>query len=138
MVVRDVMTDYFASAHISSTVSDAVDKMLAEGLDNLLIVDDRNQLVGRIEESLMMVAALDSQWLAQSVNLHMERNFVTIRPDETVGQVVEKFLLHQASDFPVLEEGKLIGVLTRRQLLRAVLSQNHLKAPPRKVTSSVA
>ena len=67
MVVRDVMTDYFASAHINSTISDAMDKMLAEGLNNLLIVDDRNQLVGRIEEPLLMMAAFDDQWLGLSL-----------------------------------------------------------------------
>lgn len=115
------MSDYFASAHINSTVGDAMEKMLAEGLDNLLIVDDRNQLVGRIEESLLVVAAFDDQWRNNPVSLHMIRELVSVRPGELVGQVVEKFLLHRVTDFPVMEEGKLIGVLTRRQLLRAVL-----------------
>ena len=127
MVVRNLMSDFFASAHISSTVNDAMEKMLVEGLDNLLIVDDRNQLVGRIEESLLMVAAFDDQWRNNPVSLHMERNFITIRPDEPVSQVVEKFLLHRVSEFPVLSEGKLIGVLTRRQLLRSVMGHSDWK-----------
>ena len=135
MVVRDVMNDYFASAHINSTVGDVMEKMLEEGLGNLLIVDDRSQLVGCIEESLLMVAAFDEQWRNNPVSLHMERNFITIRPDEPVGQVVEKFLLHRASEFPVLSEGKLIGVLTRRQLLRTVLGQQQWKS---RVSTSVA
>ena len=121
MVVRDVMTDYFASAHINSTFSDAMDKMLAEGLNNLLIVDDRNQLVGRIEEPLLMMAAFDDQWLDNPVSMHMEREIISIRPDEPVNQVVEKFLLYRSADFPVLDEGKLIGVLTRRQLLLSLI-----------------
>ncbi len=132
MVVRDVMCEYFASAHINSTVGDVMEKMLDEGLETLLIVDDRSQLVGSIEESLLMVAAFDEQWRNNPVSLHMERKFVTVRPDEHVGQVIEKFMLHRSSEFPVLAEGKLIGVLTRRQLLRAVLGKkqeirpNHL------------
>ena len=123
MVVSDVMTEYFASAHISSTVGDVMEKMLEEGLNTMLIVDDKSQLVGSIEESLLMVAAFDEQWRNNPVSLHMERNFITIRPDEPIGQVVEKFMLHRTCDFPVLDEGKLVGVLTRRQLLRAVLDQ---------------
>ncbi|MEM9412650.1 MAG: CBS domain-containing protein, partial [Planctomycetota bacterium] len=95
MIVRDVMNDYFASAHINSTVGDVMEKMLDEGLSTLLIVDDRSQLVGCIEEDLLMVAAFDEQWRNNPVSLHMERNFITIRPDEAVGQVVEKFLLHR-------------------------------------------
>ena len=138
MVVRDVMTDYFASAHISSTVNDAMDKMLAEGLQNLLIVDDRNQLVGRIEESLLMVAAFDEQWRNNPVSLHMQRNFVTVRPEEAVSQVTEKFLLHRVSEFPVLSEGKLIGVLTRRQLLRSVLGHSDWRSSAAKISTSVA
>jgi len=138
MVVRNVMSDYFASAHLSSTVNDAMNKMLSEGLNNLLIVDDRNQLVGRIEESMLMVAAFDEQWRSNPVSLHMQRNCITVRPDEPVAQVTEKFLLHRTSEFPVLSEGKLIGVLSRRQLLRAVLGSNNGKPATTPVSSGVA
>ena len=92
--------------------------MLDEGLETLLIVDDKSQLVGSIEESLLMVAAFDEHWRNNPVSLHMERKFITVRPDEPIGQVIEKFMLHRASEFPVVSEEKLIGVLTRRQLLR--------------------
>lgn len=128
MVVRDVMSEYFASAHINSTVGDVMEKMLEEGLETMLIVDDKSQLVGSIEESLLMVAAFDEHWRNNPVSLHMERKFITVRPDEPVGQVIEKFMLHRFSEFPVIFEGKLIGVLTRRQLLRTVLGQQEWKA----------
>lgn len=128
MIVSDVMTPYFASAHISSTVGDVMEKMLEEGLSTMLIVDDRSELVGSIEESLLMIAAFDEQWRNNPVSLHMDRKFVTIRPDEPVGQVVEKFMLHRCNEFPVLDHGKLIGVLTRRQLLRSVLGNQERAA----------
>ena len=100
-----------------------MDKMLSEGLASLLIVDDQNQLVGRIEESMLMSAAFDPQWRTSStVCLHMQRDYVALRPDEPVVQAIEKFLEYGVSEFPVLRDEKLVGVLTRRQLLRAVLS----------------
>lgn len=136
MVVSDIMTPYFASAHISSTVGDVMEKMLEEGLSTMLIVDDKSQLVGSIEESLLMVAAFDEQWRNNPVSLHMDRKIVTIRPGEPVGQVVEKFMLHRVNEFPVLQDGKLIGVLTRRQLLRSVLGNQ--ERTPKSVFSGVA
>lgn len=127
MVVRDAMTDYFASANIRSTVGDAMDKMLAEGLDTLLIVDDSSKLVGSLRESFLMEALLDRKLQHDSVSIHMERHFISICPDESIYSVVVKFLQNQTSELPVLVSGKLVGVLTRRQLLRAANGSKELK-----------
>lgn len=127
MIVRDTMTDYFASANIRSTVGDAMEKMLSEGLDTLLIVDDSSKLVGSIREPFLMEAMLDQQLQDDLVSLHMERHSISAAPEEPVTSVLEKFHQLQASELPVLVGGKLVGVLTRRQLLRAILGSKQLK-----------
>lgn len=127
MIVRDAMTDYFASANIRSTVGDAMEKMLSEGLDVLLIVDDSSKLVGSLREPFLMEALLDHQLQNDLVSLHMETDSISAFPEEPITSVIEKFQRHQSSEFPVVIGGKLVGILTRRQLLRAVLSSKEQK-----------
>ncbi len=124
MVVSDSMTDYFASAHISSTIGDAMEKILREGLTQLLIVDDRSRLVGLIEESLLMETIFEARLKRDSVTRHMKTDFESVNPGDPVAEVVEKFRRRGVSEFPVTENGKLVGVLTRRQLLRALLKHS--------------
>ena len=46
--------------------------------------------------------------------------FVTLRPEDTLGAAVERLLSGSQADFPVLEEGLVLGVLTRRQLVSSL------------------
>jgi len=107
MIVRDAMTDYFASANIRSTVGDAMEKMLSEGLDVLLIVDDSSKLVGSLREPFLMEALLDQQLQDDLVSLHMESDSISAAPDELITSVIEKFQRHQTSEFPVVVRGLL-------------------------------
>jgi CBS domain-containing protein len=120
--IRHAMTGFFASAHTSSTVGDALEKMLREGLGHLWIVDDKCQLVGSIREPMLLDAVCDNQWRDHCVTRHMDRQMVTVSPEERVDAVLEKFRNCQVSEFPVTWQKRLIGVITRRQLLRVVLN----------------
>ncbi len=121
MKIHHAMTGYFASAHTSSTVGDALEKMLGEGLGYLWIVDDKSRLVGSIREPMLLDAVFDQQWRDQCVTHHMDRQMVTVGPDDQVEDVLQKFRQHQVSEFPVTWQQKLIGIITRRQMLRAIM-----------------
>ena len=90
MKIRHAMTGFFASAHTSSTVGDALEKMLREGLGHLWIVDDKCQLVGSIREPMLLDAVYDNQWRDHCVTRHMDRQMVTVSPEERVDAVLEK------------------------------------------------
>ena len=47
----------------------------------------------------------------------------TLGPDEPIGRAVELLLAGFQQDFPVIEQGALVGVLTRRDLLQALRDQ---------------
>lgn len=124
MIVRDAMTGYFASAHTSSTVGDALEKILGEGLSTLLIVDDRSRLVGSLGEELLFESLFGGPSPDDPVTAHMTGLMVTVAPDEPIESAIRKFRHELVSELPVVGAGKLVGILTRRQLLRACLKQS--------------
>ena len=129
MVVREAMTDYFASAHSSSTLGDTMDKMLAEGLGILFIVDDKSHVVGSIGERLLMHVIDNPEMRDEPATNFMDRHVSVVRLDDEVAQATQMFRQNGVSELPVVDEDKLVGVLTIRQLLRAIFSSTRNEKP---------
>ena len=121
MFVSDVMRTEIATARPDWSVGQVIDLVLEEDISSIPIVDDNGRLVGIVTESVLLVAAFDPQMRTDPISLHMQRSYFSANPNEPIGQVVEKFLLHRVRHFPVVEDKKLVGLITRRDLLRAIL-----------------
>ncbi len=49
----------------------------------------------------------------------MRSDIISIKPDETLKAIVDRFFLHNISGAPVIsEDGKLLGVITEREILK--------------------
>jgi Zn-dependent protease len=77
--------------------------------------------IGAAQESRMvqMKAALEGI----PVSRVMLTGFETLSPDDRVGDAVRLILSGSQQDFPVLEDGRVVGVLTRRDILKALPQQ---------------
>lgn len=77
--------------------------------------------IGAAQESRMvqMKAALDGI----PVSRVMLTNFDTLSPDNRLGEAVQLVLRSSQQDFPVVEDGRIVGVLTQGDLLRALPTQ---------------
>lgn len=65
----------------------------------------------------------------------MMTRFQTLAPDDTLGNAVDELLAGSEHDFPVVEDGRVVGLLRRRELLRALSSRGR-ETPVREVASS--
>jgi Zn-dependent protease/CBS domain-containing protein len=86
--------------------------------------------IGAAQESSMvqMRSALDGI----PVNRAMLTEFHTLTPDDTLKHVTDLILSGWQHDFPVTEDSRVVGVLTRDQLMKA-LSQHGPETPVRQV-----
>ena len=124
MVVREAMTDFFASAHNSSTLGDAMNKMLSDGLGILFIVDDKSHVVGSLGERLLLHVIGNPEMREELASSFMDRHVPVIRFDDEVSQAAQMFRENGVSELAVVDDNKLVGVLTIRQLLRAMTENN--------------
>ena len=129
LTVNDIMINNVSTATAECSVNQIIDQMLDEDVSSLLIVDQNERLIGLVTESGLLVAAFDPQLSADPISLHMERRFVSGQPNEPILQVLEKFLLHRVRHFPVLDNGRLLGIVTRRELMRAMLGRKIAQNP---------
>jgi len=64
----------------------------------------------------------------------MMTRFVVLSPDDTLGDAVDELLAGTDHDFPLVEDGRLIGLLRRKELIQA-LSSHDRGTPVRDVAS---
>jgi CBS domain-containing protein len=59
------------------------------------------------------------------VGLVMTRDFLTVEPWDTLGETAEKMTLSAYGSALVIDAGRLVGILTSRDLVRAMAGRTH-------------
>jgi len=124
MIVREAMTAYFASAHNSSTLGDSMDKMLRERPGILYVVPDKSNILGSINEKLLMHVIDNPQMRVEPAIRFMDRKVSSVKRHDNLVRAAQLFQQTGVSELPVVEENKLVGVLTVRQMLRAIFRKS--------------
>ena len=131
------VSDYMARKVVTFNRNDNVVQALGVLLDKKIsgapVVDDDGSLIGILSEvDLMEVIVQDSYYdEAQGiVSDYMRSPVDTIEPDMDIYSLAERFLKEHRRRYPVVKNGKLVGQISRRDVLRAV--QDFLMHPERK------
>jgi CBS domain-containing protein len=126
LTARDIMTESLITIRPTATVREAVELLLAERISGLPVVDESDQLAGIITEFALMAVAYDSAVLDEPVSQHMTTELLTVNVNDPVRKVADLCVVHRVRRVPVMEEGRLVGLIARRDVLKAVY---RLEAP---------
>lgn len=143
MLAQEIMTRSVATVRRDSSLQDAVTAMLDHGLSGLPVVDDGGRPVGMLSEGdLLRRSELGTErkrprWLAflaspgrlaeEYTHTHgrlvadvMTDKVYSVAPDTPLQEVVQLMERHRIKRVPVLENGLLVGIISRANLLRAL------------------
>ena len=103
---------------------DAVTTMAKENLGSLVVIE-QGRVVGMLtfHELLRAIAAKGGALGEMRVNDMMVRDPVTAAPDMEVNDLRRTMLESGARYLPVMQEGKLLGVISFRDVAKAVLEE---------------
>ncbi|WP_076412728.1 CBS domain-containing protein [Shewanella sp. UCD-KL12] len=99
-----------------------------------LLVIEHNELQGVLSERDYLRALSpnignineterDSETLHKRAHQVMSRNPITIAPQHSIKFASQRMLEHDIGSLPVIEQGKIVGVITWKDLLRAFSSK---------------
>ncbi|HST28010.1 MAG TPA: CBS domain-containing protein [Rudaea sp.] len=149
MKTRDVMTIDPTVVNAGTSVFEAMRLMLERRVSGLPVTDAQGALVGIVTEGdFLRRGELGTEkhrrrwveWLtspgklageytgahALNVGQIMTTDVQTIAPDTTLADVVQAMEEHRIKRLPVIANGKLVGIVSRADLMRAFLTH----APP--------
>ena len=120
------VADYMATRLITflpdTNVVEAMRVFLEKKISGAPVVDENGKLLGILSEvDLMQVVIQDSYYdeSAGVVQDFMKSPVDTIDPGEDIYSVAEKFIHEGRRRYPVVRNGKLVGQVSRRDVLRA-------------------
>ena len=122
--LRDYMLLHPVKVKADANMLEAMQVIIDNKISGLCVVDDADNLVGILSELDCLRAVLSSTYNKTSVGKVHEYmasdNLVVAHPDEDIVDVAQDMLTKNKRRRPVVENGKLIGQITCRQLLTAV------------------
>jgi CBS domain-containing protein len=120
ITARDCMVSEVFTLSPQADVLDAVRFLLDHGVSGAPVVDEEGRYLGVFSEKCSMHVLLDAayeQLPVHDVGTFMDSEAQTIGPDTHLLSIAQVFLLTPYRRLPVLDEGRLIGLVTRRDVL---------------------
>ncbi len=125
--VKDYMNKRPVTFKVSMPLSIAMGKMLNAQQTGGPVIDDNNRVVGFLSEQDLIHKLLRVGYYCQdsdNVADCMRGDVKTVSPDESVIKLAEEMLPAKPKVYPVVDEDdRLIGVISRRDILRAIATQ---------------
>jgi len=122
--LRDYMLLNPAKVKPEDNILDAMQVIIDNRISGVCVVDAEGNLVGVLSELDCLRAVLGAIYNESGigrVSEHMATdNLVVAHPDEDIVDVAQDMLKKNKRRRPVVENGKLIGQITCRQILSAV------------------
>jgi CBS domain-containing protein len=120
LTARDIMTENVVTILPSCSVGSAIEQLIHEQISGLPVVDEHDQLVGIVTEFALLATAYDESITSESVDKHMTTDVLTVDVDDPVRTVADLFIVHRVRRVPVMEKGRIAGLISRRDVLKAV------------------
>ena len=125
---RDLMSSPVRTIRLETTIGEAQQILLRYGHSGLSIVDAQDQLVGIISRRDIDIA-LHHGFSHALVTGYMATNLKTISPDTTLPEIQSLMVTYDIGRLPVLENGILLGIVTRTDVLRQLHQERSQEEP---------
>ena len=114
--VADIMTPAPIVVEVPGSRSDAINTMVRNKLTGLPVVRASDGMLMGVVSRRDIFRKFDEDQLS----LIMKKGCITVSPDATVEEVARIFSEMRIHRLPVVEEGKLVGIVTPTDLLRII------------------
>ena len=144
MLARDLMTSPVITIREDATVSDAAKLMLEKDVSALPVLNNSNKLVGILTHSdfglspkfrplvenvySLLGTTTTPEHLEETahqvgnkrVQDVMRRNIITVQQDASIENLARLMMRSQIHRLPVVDDGKLVGIVTRHDFLKLI------------------
>lgn len=126
LLVSDYMATRLVTFSPDQTIQEVVKTLLSRKISGGPVVNDNQELVGVISEGDCLKEVVKGKYdnlpiLSGKVRDHMSSQVVSIDADTNIFEAANMFLTRRIRRFPVLRYGKLVGQVSQRDIMNAVL-----------------
>lgn len=125
--VSDYMTRKLITFKPNQSVEEVIETLIKYKISGGPVVNDNNELIGIISEGDCIKQISESRYYnmpmnTNSIDKHMAKNVETIDGNMNIFDAASKFIQAKRRRFPIVENGKLVGQISQKDILKAALS----------------
>jgi CBS domain-containing protein len=120
LTAESIMTEELVTTSPETSITDAIELLINKEISGLPVIDHQGRLVGVITEFAMLAMVYDHEVRNQTVGQHMTREVITVNTDDPISRIADLCIVHRVRRLPVMRDGKLVGLIARRDVLKAL------------------
>jgi CBS domain-containing protein len=125
--VRDYMKTKVVTVTPNTEITLVISILIEKDISGLLVLDVNGQTVGIVTERDCIGTAVNAGYYDQlggPVSGYMTTPVESVGPDDNLVDLAVRMTQSTFRRFPVLQDGKLVGIIGRRDVLRALSRHN--------------
>jgi CBS domain-containing protein len=124
--VSDYMTTNLITFTVDQPIESVIQALIKHRISGGPVVNINNELIGIISEGDCIKQISDSRYYNmplqdQTIEKLMVKNVDTIDGNMNIFDAANKFLATKRRRFPILENGKLVGQISQKDILKAAM-----------------
>ncbi len=127
-LVKDYMAKTLVTFKPDTNVLDAVHTLVEHRIAGAPVVDDQGNIIGMLSEFDCIKVALQAGYHGDyggPVSDYMSRGVTTVNAEMSIVDLAQKFAEEGYRRFPVTDNNRLVGQISRRDVLRALEVLSH-------------
>ena len=123
---RDVMTKSLVTFSPDTTLFDAIRLMIKNQISGAMVLDEAGHPVGMFSERNCLQVLTAGEFYSDdhreegTVGNYMSQEFKSVGPEVDIYSLAQTFLTLAVRRLPVIEDGQLVGQVSRRDVLKAM------------------
>ncbi|MFY0602467.1 MAG: CBS domain-containing protein [Flavobacteriaceae bacterium] len=128
ILVSDYMTTKLITFKLGQPIEEVIETLINNRISGGPVVNEKNELIGIISETDCIKHISESKYYnmpmdnANTVEKNMVSDVETIDKNMNIFDAATKFISSKRRRFPILENGKLIGQISQKDVLKAALN----------------
>ncbi len=124
--VSDYMTTNLITFTPNQTIESVMQALIKHRISGGPVVNEKNELIGIISEGDCIKQISESRYYNmpmqdKTIEKHMALNVETIDGNMNIFDAANKFLKAKRRRFPIVENGKLVGQISQKDVLKAAM-----------------
>lgn len=128
LTAHQVMAENVICIPWNTAVEDAARLLLDNRISGAPVTDAGGRLIGIVSEYNLLAMVYDPPLRSLPVTQFMTKEIVSVNADTTLEDVANLFIVNRIRRVPVLDDGKVVGIVSRPELLRYVLESRYVLA----------
>ena len=125
LLVKEFMTTNLITFSPEESMHNVMETLVKKGISGAPVVNKSGKLVGIISEGDCLKQVVKGKYTNTPEKLGTVEDYMTMnpvfrQPEDNIMEVAQKFLRLRLRRFPVLDEGKLVGQISQRDVMKAI------------------